>query len=175
MKMEIKDIVTAGGIVLTFAVGVTSLIIGIINSKKTIFINSVTSSRIKWIDVIRDTISEFCGLTYHYSLTHLELEQKDKNQLREKVDKLRFLIKLQLNRNDKFDKIIIDKIDTIIALTDESSSELKLEIEDLIVLTQDLLKLEWEGVKEETKRGNLSRKFKKRLYEKHLRIEKEYL
>ena len=172
MKIEIKDIITACGIALTFAVGVISLVVGIINSKKTIFINSVTSSRIKWIDVIRDTISEFCGLTYHYSLTHLELEQKDKNQLREKVDKLRFLIKLQLNRNDKFDKTIMDKIDAIVVLTDKSSSELKLEIEDLIILTQDLLKLEWEGVKEETRRGNLSRKFKKSLYEKYLRIKK---
>jgi hypothetical protein len=172
MTFELKDIITAGGILLTFTVGAISLFVGIANSKKTIFINSITASRIKWIDTVRNTISEFCGLTYHYSLTCLELDQKDKNQLREKVDKLRFLIKLQLNRYDKFDVLIMDKVDNIILLTDKPNLELKREIDKLIDLTQDLLKLEWEGAKAETKKGDLSFKLKRQLYEKHLNTEK---
>jgi hypothetical protein len=39
----------------------------------------------------------------------------------------------------------------------------------LINLTQDLLKLEWEGVKEETKKGSLSKRNKQKLYNRHLK------
>jgi hypothetical protein len=35
--------------------------------------------------------------------------------------------------------------------------------------TQDLLKLEWEGIKEETKKGNLSKRQKRKLYKRNLK------
>ena len=169
MEYELKDIITIGGISLTFFVGFAGLIIGVKNSKKTIFINSVTASRTKWIDTIRNSIAEFCGLTHHFSLT--PLTDSEKTQVIEKIDRLRFLIKLQLNRNDEFDKKIIQKIDIIPDLTDSKKiNELEKEINELIELTQDLLKLEWEGVKEETKKGNLTKKQKKVLLDKYLKI-----
>lgn len=168
MEYELKDIITIGGIFLTFAVGLAGLIIGVKNSKKTIFINSVTASRTKWIDTIRNSIAEFCGLTHHCCLT--PLTDAEKTQVIEKIDRLRFLIKLQLNRNDDFDKKIIQKIDIIPTLTDSKKiNELEREINELIELTQDLLKLEWEGVKEETKKGNLTKKQKRALLNKYLK------
>lgn len=168
MEYELKDIITIGGIFLTFVVGLAGLIIGVKNSKKTIFINSVTASRTKWIDTIRNSIAEFCGLTHHFCLT--PLTDAEKTQVIEKIDRLRFLIKLQLNRNDEFDKKIIQKIDIIPDLTDPKKiNELEKEINELIELTQDLLKLEWEGVKEETKKGNLTKKQKRVLLNKYLK------
>lgn len=167
MILDVKDIITLIGIGITFIASIMSLMIGIRNSRKTIFINSVTASRIKWMDTFRNNISEFCGLTYHFTLT--ALEDTEKQKVTEKLDTLRFLIRLQLNRNDNFDKIIISKIDNIPNLTDPKKlPELEMEINSLINLTQDLLKLEWEGVKEETKKGNLSKKQKQKLLDKYL-------
>lgn len=167
MTLELKDGLTILSIAASFVIGAAGLMIGLRNSKKTIFINSVTASRVKWIENVRNSIAEFCGLTLHLSLT--EIEQKERRQLIEKIDRLRFVIKLQLNRSDKFDKRIIDKIDLIPNLTDPKKiNELEKEINELIEQTQDLLKLEWEGVKEETKKGNLSKKEKKALYDKYL-------
>lgn len=83
------------------------------------------------------------------------------------------MIKLQLNRSDNFDKKLIDKINTIPNLTaPQKNNELTKEINELIELTQDLLKLEWEGVKEESKKGNLSKRKKDKLYEKYLKTKK---
>lgn len=100
------------------------------------------------------------------------MQAKEKQLLIEKIDKLRFLINLQLNRFDPFDKQIISKIDIIVNLSNPRTiDDLTMEINNLIELTQDLLKLEWEGVKEETKRGNLSKKRKQELYKKYLKTE----
>jgi hypothetical protein len=160
--MDAKDIITLVGIGITFIVSLASLIIGLRNNDRTSFVNSITSSRIKWIDNLRCNISEFCGLTYHYAIT--PLGEKEKNELREKVDRLRFLIKLQLNRSDTLDKEIIHKIDVIPVYTDSPDlGKLEAELNLLIIITQDLLKFEWERVKAESKSGELSAKSKKLL------------
>lgn len=167
MTIELKDGLTAVSILASIVIGATGLLIGLRNSKKTIFINSVTASRVKWIENVRNSIAEFCGLTLHLALT--EMEQKERRQIIEKIDRLRFVIKLQLNRSDKFDKQIIDKVDLLPNLTEPNKiMELEKEINELIEQTQDLLKFEWEGVKEETRKGNLSKKEKKALYDKYL-------
>jgi hypothetical protein len=169
---ELNDVLTSASILLTFFIALMSLIISWRNSRKTTFINSVTASRIKWIDTIRNNISEFCGQVHHLSLT--PLRDDEKKPIIEKIDRLRFLIKLQLNRSDNFDKKIIDKINLILNLTYlHKNNELTKEINELVELTQDLLKLEWEGVKEESKKGDLTKKRKKELYEKYLQTEKQ--
>jgi hypothetical protein len=50
------------------------------------------------------------------------LTDPEKTQVSEKIDGLRFLIKLKLNRNDEFDKKIIQKITLIPDLTDPKKS-----------------------------------------------------
>lgn len=168
---ELKDILTSVSILLTFFTALIGLIISWRNSQKTSFINTVTASRIRWIEIIRNNVSEFCGLIHHISLT--PLKEDEMKPFVEKIDRLRFVIKLQLNRSDNFDKKIIEKINLIPDLTDpKRNSELTKEINELIELTQDLLKLEWEGVKEESKKGDLTKKRKKELYEKYLLTEK---
>ncbi|MBN8696462.1 MAG: hypothetical protein J0L87_08030 [Bacteroidetes bacterium] len=166
------DLIALVGIILTFIVSALSLYIGIINSQKSIFINSVTASRTKWIDTVRNSISEYCGLARQYILSR-DLTDEKEQELSEKIDKLKYLIKLQLNPIDPFDKKIIGKIDYISSFTFKDEQELEKEINELIAMTQDYLKLEWEGVKEESKRGNLSKRRKMILYEKYLKTKKE--
>lgn len=171
MTIETKDIVTLLGIGITFLVSSIGLYVSLRNTKKTLFINSITSSRIKWIEVVRKNISDYCGLVYHFVLT--KLDDSEKHKILEEIDRLRFLIKLQLNRDDRFDRKIMEKINLIPDLTTaDKFDQLKKEIDELIELTQDLLKLEWEGAKLESMKGVLTQKQKDKLYEKYLRTKK---
>ena len=135
MILEPKDIITLVGIGITFVVSSIGLYVSLRNTKKTLFINSITASRSKWIDILRNNIAEFCGLTYYFTLT--ELDKAEKQKVVERIDKLRFLIKLQLNRGDEFDRKLMAKIDLIPDLTDPKKIEnLTKEINKLIELTQ---------------------------------------
>jgi hypothetical protein len=171
MTIETKDIITLFGIGITFIVSSISLYVSLHNTKKTLYINSITSSRIRWIGTLRENISDYCGLIHHYALTDIEPENEKK--IFEQIDRLRYLIKLQLNRGDKFDSELILKIDTLWELSESDQFEkIKSEIDELISLTQDLLKLEWEGAKLESMKGILTQEEKNKLYEKYLRTKK---
>jgi hypothetical protein len=168
-SLEPKDYITIIGIAISVILSACSLIVSWSNSKKTLFINSVTASRIKWMDTVRNDISEISGLILHIGIT--EMDNKQEREIFEKIDRLRFRIKLLLNRSDFYDREIMKIIDNIIIMVDDEiidEDELIRQIDWLIIQTQDLLKLEWEGVKEETKRGNLSKKAKSALYKTYL-------
>lgn len=165
-----NETVTLLSIIITLIISSNSLYLTLKSTKKTLYINSVTANRVKWIGDIRDNISKFCGLTYHYALT--ELSKSEKQKIFQEIDQVRFLIKLQLNREDEFDKRIIEKIDIIPNIDTKKIDVLESEINELINLTQDLLKLEWEGVKMESMKGILTNKEKEKLYEKYLKMKK---
>lgn len=170
--METKDIITLVGIGFTFVVGATGLVIGILNSRKTTFINSITSSRIKYIQDIRNSISEYCGLLYRYKILYdmsPELSN-EKLEVLKSIDKLKYQIMLYLNPEDKvWDEKIIGLIEE---LRRKINGNAEKEIKELIVITQYLLKLEWEGAKLESRRGLSSerkrRRLNKKIYDKYL-------
>jgi hypothetical protein len=166
--MDTKDIVTLIGIIFTFFVGATGLIIGIINSRKTTFINAITSSRIKYIQDIRNSISEYCGLFYRYKIL-LDNDPKlsnEKLEVLKSIDKLKYQIMLYLNpEDDLWDNKIIALIEDLRLKINENPEK---QIKDLISITQYLLKLEWEGAKLESRKGLVSDKEKKYLNEKYL-------
>ena len=128
-------------------------------SRRTIFINTVTSERVKWIGKIRKNIANYVGLIQHfaYSLVPEMQERTDKaNEIVRKIDILRYRIKLQLNPND--DKELIKLIDEIPDLTHQIDVNiLRAAIDRLVAGSQSLLKNEWEKVKDEAKRGDLRR------------------
>lgn len=164
--MEIDKIITLTGIFVSLIIGLTSMYIGVRNSKKTIFINSITSSRIKWMDTIRNTIAEYCSLTSLISI----LPTNEQTEKLIKLEQLRYLIKLQFHRDEKFDMLVINSLDSIYESSFKGDfTNTTKQINDLINITQDLLKLEWAGVKEETKKGNLSNREKKKLTRLHLK------
>lgn len=166
------------GISLTFLVGIANIILTLRNSKKTTFINSITASRIRYIQDLRNRISEFCGLVYSYNLTYSKSNflgaTPDKIfELQREFDKLKYLIKLHLNPEDTYwDERILKLLDEIIALRDKDPNE---KIDELITITQFLLKLEWEGAKVESEKGNLSKLEKQELYRKHEELHKQYV
>jgi len=173
--METKDVVTLLGIIFSFLVGSAGLIISLRNSRKTTFINSITSSRLKYIQDIRNGISEYCGSFYRYKILY-DADPKLSNEkldILKSLDKLKYQIILYLNPEDKiWDDKIIELIETVRKDIDKDQDQ---TIRKLIILTQYLLKLEWEGAKLESKKGFVSDKEKKKLNEKYYQKYLDYM
>jgi hypothetical protein len=91
-----KDIFFSIGIILTFIVGIWNIVNNYRTSRRTAFINTVTSERVKWIQHLREDLSTFCGLTYTWSVSKLEGTEEEKEIIKQ-IDKLRHYIRLQLN------------------------------------------------------------------------------
>ncbi len=169
--MTTTETVTVISIGLTFFVGVLNLIITFRNVRKTAFINSVTSSRIKYIKELRESISKFCGLVYSYNNRSSKLSDDETWKLHKEADNLKFLIRLYLNPEDEYwDNKIIGLIDQIMLKTDKNPTE---DINSLITITQYLLKLEWEGAKRESEDGIISEVEKRKLYNKYVEKHKK--
>ena len=138
-------------ILLIFVVGIMNWL----HARKTAFINTVTAERVKWINHLRENISNFCGLTHYW--VHTDLSKEEANATLKEIDRLRIYIKLQLNPNDPSDKDLIRIIDMIPDYTDNSQTEkLKKLTGAAIVSTQNLLKEEWNQVKKEAKKGEIT-------------------
>jgi hypothetical protein len=65
--------------------------------------------------------------------------------------------------------------DEVIKNTDKGIDDLHSAIENLVVITQYLLKLEWQGIKEEAKSGVLSEKQKKLLYDSYVTLYENHI
>jgi len=76
---------------------------------------------------------------------------------------------LQLNNSADIDKEIISLVDKIVDLTDpKKSDELTQTLNTLVLKTQTLLKFEWERVKEESIKGDLSIENRNKLFKEFL-------
>lgn len=150
-----KDVFLSLGVILSFLLGVWNIVNNYRTSRRTTFINTVTSERVKWIEKLRENISTFCGLTYTWRMSQVE-DQPEASEFLRQLDKLRHLIRLQLNPGGTHDQAIEDLIARIPALTHATQTEeLKHALNELVEVSQKLLKEEWEKVKEESVRGNL--------------------
>ena len=154
--MEPKDYVLAAGVVVTLLLGIWNAVVNHRINKRTTFVNTVTSQRIKWIEQLRQDIGAFCGLIYHWSHTDIEGKPEEGEVLKE-FDRLRHVIRLRLNPQGQHDKTIEALIDEIPRLTaSERQKELVNALERMTRATQALLKEEWEKVKRESELGPLS-------------------
>ncbi len=148
--MEIKDVLTLGGIIATFAVAVGNLIYTIVSTRKTRFINAITTARIDWIQSLREKVSRFSGLAYHWAMTPLGSDASQR--IIEESDVLRVLIRLHLNPYDDEDKKMMMLLEEIPKFTDPRQFEqLKAAIENLVGGVQLRLKQEWDRAKREAK------------------------
>jgi len=158
--MDPKDWFYASGIILTAIIGIWNIINHLKTTKKIAFINTVTSERVKWLDKLRHNISSFAGLTHTWTRELHETPESERMLLQE-IDKLRYLIRLQLNPkeengNKNVDSRIEDLIAKIPLLTDISlRDQLDAALNELVIESQELLKEEWEKVKKESKKGDL--------------------
>jgi hypothetical protein len=148
--METKDWVTLIGIMATLVVAAVNLFYNVTAAKRTTFVNAVTTSRIKWIETVRERIANFTGLAYHWPITSLTPEESQK--IIKECDVLRVLIELCFNPTDAHDQKIISLVRHIPTLTSpDKLEELRSAIDELVDATQVRLKTEWQKVKREAR------------------------
>ena len=99
--MESKALVAIAGIGVTLAVSVANLAYSLWSNKRTFFINTVTSSRLKWIDSLRDKVAEFIAVTTCLLDSGLQLDKKDDSALLLQRDTLLHQIVLLLTRRSR--------------------------------------------------------------------------
>ena len=175
------------GIFGTLAVSILNLVVNTLNKNKTQFINTVTSSRIKWIGELRTLIAEFSaqyGMTrnnynryqeatlsrYNMKVEMLVFSCNEEEKIYKyltNITSLKNKIILMLNKEDKDDAEIIKHVEkmndkALISIsTTEHFKEINSDIEKFHRLSQKLLKDEWDRVKEESKKGEMKNKMNK--------------
>jgi hypothetical protein len=148
--MGSNDVIAITGIAVTFIVSVANLIYSLRTNRRTIFVNTVTSSRLKWIDTLRDEVSEFIAVTTRLS-DHSSPPNKRAELLLQR-DTLLHQIALHLNPVDPEDL----KIKTLATRTREISDkgdaigDLPSTLIELRDATGNYLKKEWNRVKNES-------------------------
>lgn len=154
--MEPKDKISLLAIAATFVVALINLIYMILNNRKTAFVNTVTTSRLKWIDSLRDKVSAFISVTVRILNPEMATRTpEDVHALLRERDTLMHQIILHLNPNDAEDQAIHRSVELVVELTQRGVYTLELQklLVDLRNTTQVYLKKEWTRVKHESKSG----------------------
>ena len=109
VEVEIIDIITFIGIIITFLTGVFNLF----QNKKSLYINNITKYRVIWITTLRGHIATLKELS---NITNLYIIAKDgtnKITYRRELEKNVSLIKMYLNFTSKLDSELISKIEEL--------------------------------------------------------------
>jgi hypothetical protein len=145
----IVGLITLSGVIL-------SAFISAFVSRRSLYINSVTVERSKWIEKLRNNIAECLGLLGYLHLkmgvSQGEFSASDEySELIQKVETLLNVITLQLNPDGKIDRNILTLLRIITQLADNWESNYR-DAESLLIRhSQWLLKEEWEKVKYESR------------------------
>ncbi|QUB63275.1 hypothetical protein J5A54_00705 [Prevotella melaninogenica] len=117
-------------------------------SSKNTFINTITIARKEYMAELRKAVEEFC----------VTAERNDNDELKELSYKLKLLMNPADKENEHWDRKAIEMIDKIVQA--ENKTE---DIDSFITLMQSWLALEWHGMREEAKKGIMSKEDKKTL------------
>jgi len=147
--MDTKDLISIAGIFVTLLVSSATLAYSLWSNKRSFFLNTVTSSRLKWIDSLRDKVSEFIAVT---SRIVKKGEGEDDAALLMQRDTLLHQIALHLNPYDPEDQQIGTFAERAKRLTDagEHPNDVAQVLLELRNATGDYLKKEWTRVKRES-------------------------
>jgi hypothetical protein len=153
--MDAKDWGLFLGIMVTLALGIANLIYNLRTSKRTAFVNVVTSERIKWIEKVRDSVAMLFALSEKWMFNR----PADYADLQREIEQLKLKIRLQLNPKDAEDKEIEHLLERLPNWRQSMSADDFYALKDsLAVATQAMLKREWDKVKDEAMRGDLRKK-----------------
>lgn len=156
--IETKDFFLLAGVIVTLVLGLVNLYFNLRAAKRTAFVNTVTSERVKWLAKVRENMSILCSLCDQWMLHRT---RENTPELQGKIERVKNEIRLQLNPNDPEDQEIERQLASLPswrnALTPEKYSELQT---NLISATQAMLKREWDKVKDEAVHGDLRTKKK---------------
>lgn len=147
--MEAKDLISIAGIFVTLLVSSATLAYSLWSNKRSFFLNTVTASRLKWIDSLRDKVSEFIAVTARIVKKG---EGEDLMALVMQRDTLLHQIALHLNPYDPEDQQIREFVERAKDLTDVAGhpNDLSKVLLELRIATGDYLKKEWTRVKRES-------------------------
>lgn len=171
---ENKDVLLAIAVSLTFLASISSLYFSVRNNKAVHYVNSITKSRIDWIQKVRDTVSAFISKTNVYNNAYYSGDYDKSGEHLSECQKLCIEIKLLLNCCDKRDKEICKLVDDILEnhrryydsvhnmevdkkgyfIEGEEEEEIKKQIEknidELVKKLHIYLKAEWNRIKYES-------------------------
>ena len=149
-------IVTLIGVAATFVLGLINLYVNLRSAKRTAFVNTVTSERVKWIAKVRENVSVLCSLCDHW--VHHRTQEKTP-QLQQEIEKMKNEVRLQLNPMDVEDRAIEHLLTQLPSWINPITPELYRGVQsDLIEATQQMLKREWDKVKDEAIHGDLRKR-----------------
>jgi len=153
-----KDKIALAGIIATFLVALSNLLYSIFNNRRAAYINTVTTSRLKWIDSLRDKVAAFIAVSVRVLNPEITSTGKpDISELLQERDTLMHQIILHLNPHDVEDQSIQKYVEQSVLLASSGvyTPELQKLLSDLRNATQTYLKKEWTRVKRESKAGEV--------------------
>ncbi|WP_347715160.1 hypothetical protein [Prevotella denticola] len=145
-KLKLEATLIVG--ILTAFVSTMKISATIKQSSKYTFINTITIARKEYMAELRKAVEEFC----------VTAERNDNEKLKELSYKLKLLMNPADKDNEHWDRKAIEMIDKIVQA--ENKTEY---IDRFITLMQSWLALEWHGMREEAKKGIMSKEDKKNL------------
>jgi hypothetical protein len=123
-------------------------------SERTISSQVISVNRQDWINTLRDNVSQFVAIMFTLSLaTEADMNTKEFFEKTEILFAIRFKLKLLINPKEddhqKLDALIGDALRNVIAPEKERAklrplSDLR---DDIMIVSQNILKREWERVK----------------------------
>lgn len=148
--MKTGDVVTLIGIAVTFLVSVANLVYSFRNNRRTTFVNTVTASRLRWINSLRDDVAEFLAVTTRFS--DRPISHDDLGRFRSERDTLLHKIVLHLNPIDEEDRRIKTLAHKARDLSEALTplDQLSIVLIELRDATGIYLKKEWNRVKQES-------------------------
>jgi hypothetical protein len=97
--------------IVTGLIGLGTLIYTIRNNKKTLFVNNITSERVKWMGLLKEYVAEFISLASFYNEKTVFEDAKLKGEYLDKVIHAKAKISLHLNYRGNSDKEIMALVD----------------------------------------------------------------
>lgn len=152
-----SDGLVALGVALIALVGVSvGAALARSSNERNIYINSITTERSRWIDKIRNNISEYISellsisyLVYVSGHKEKDLADKMSDPVRN-LARIRANILLQLNPRNVIDADLVAVFKKDLP---RNENQIELHCQHIIEMSQWLLKVEWEKVKHECRTG----------------------
>lgn len=145
--------ITLIGIILTFIISLSNMIIALRQSNKNTFINTITIARKEYLTTLRKIVAEFCTMAITRSEDRTELIG------------LSYQLKTFMNPASYpncWDSEAVKIIDKIV-----QSEYNEGDVEKFLALMQSWLALEWRGMTDESKQGTISEKRKQKLRDRY--------
>jgi hypothetical protein len=151
--IDVNDHLLQAGVMVALVLGLINLYFNFRVAKRTAFINTVTSERVKWIAKVRENVSTLCSLWDQWMFHRT---QDSAPELQRQIERMKTEIRLQLNPNDPENRDIERLLARLPNWTSPMAPEEYSKLKAILVsATQTMLKREWDKVKDEAVRGDL--------------------